>query len=191
MLSLQEFIRKLLKLQRVKPKPKNTGVPMKRIILHWTAGADGVNSVELDAYHFIVGRDGSVTRGKDNVGDNVPPLVSGKYAAHTWKLNSYSIGVSLDAMAGAKERPFSHGRYPITDVQLDAMYRLVADLSVKHGVPVTRETILTHAEVQPTLGVTQRAKWDITWIPGMSGAGDPVEVGDILRAGIKSALARG
>ena len=57
-----------------------------------------------------------------------------------------------------------------------------------YGVKVTPETVLTHAEVQPTLGITQRAKWDITWLPGMEKPQDPREVGDILRAKIKKEL---
>ena len=161
-------------------------VRMKRIIMHWTAGADGVNAVEADAYHFIVSRDGTITEGKDKVEDNIPPLVKGQYAAHTWKLNSYSIGVALDAMAGAKERPFSWGKYPITEVQVEAMCKLVAALSIQYGVPITPETVLTHAEVQPTLGVKQKFKWDITVLPGMSKPGDPVKVGQVLRDKIKT-----
>lgn len=171
-----------------KVKDTELGVPMKRIIMHWTAGADGVNDLEKDSYHFIVSRDGGVTQGKDKVEDNIPPLVQGQYAAHTWKLNSYSIGVSLDAMAGATERPFSWGDYPLTDKQVDALCLLVAALSTKHSVPVTPETVLTHAEVQPTLGVKQRNKWDITVLPGMNKVQDPRKVGDILREKIKGYL---
>ena len=54
---------------------------------------------------------------------------------------------------------------------------------------MTRQTILSHAEVQPTLGVKQRGKWDIAWIPGMAGPDDPVKVGDRLRALISGAVA--
>ena len=161
---------------------------MQRIILHWTAGADGVNSVEADAYHFIVGRDGEVTNGKDRVASNYPPLVSGKYAAHTLNLNSYSIGVALDGMAGAVERPFDAGRYPITDVQIDAMAELVAGLCEQYAIPVTRRTVLSHAEVERTLGVKQRNKWDIMWLPGMAQAGDPIVIGDKLRAMIAAKM---
>lgn len=162
--------------------------PMERIILHWTAGADGVNDLERDSYHFIVSRNGEWVQGSNKVEDNIPPLEPGEYAAHTLNLNSYSIGIALDAMAGATERPFSWGRYPITKIQVDALCRLTASLSVQYGVPVTRETILTHAEVQPTLGVRQRFKWDITVLPGMDKPGDPVEVGDVLRNKIKGYL---
>jgi len=51
--------------------------------------------------------------------------------------------------------------------------------------------VLTHAEVQPTLGVRQRGKWDITWLPGMEAPGDPIDVGDVLRAKISAALGQG
>ena len=64
---------------------------MKRIILHWTAGADGVNETESDSYNFIVGRDGSVTNGSHPPEAQVPPLKYGHYAAHTLNCNSYSI----------------------------------------------------------------------------------------------------
>lgn len=161
---------------------------MKRIILHWTAGADGVIADESRHYHFIVGRDGSIISGTHPVSANVPPLRDGHYAAHTLNCNSYSIGVSLDAMAGAVERPFSAGRYPITERQVEAMAGLVASLCRTYSIPVTRRTVLTHAEVQPTLKIAQRGKWDITWLPGMTKPGDPVAVGDVLRARIMARI---
>jgi N-acetyl-anhydromuramyl-L-alanine amidase AmpD len=161
---------------------------MKRVVLHWTAGADGVNSIEADAYHFIIGRDGAVTNGVFRPEDNRAPLRRGAYAAHTLNLNSDSIGVALDAMAGAKERPFDAGAFPITNRQLEAMAKLVATLCLKYQIPVTRQTVLTHAEVQPTLGIKQKNKWDIMWIPPMSRPGDPIDVGDDLRARITAAM---
>ncbi len=160
---------------------------LSRIHLHWTAGADGLNDAEADAYHFIVARDGKVYTGEDAPEANIAPI-SGPYAAHTLNANSGAIGVSLDAMAGAVERPFSAGKYPITEVQIDAMVRLVARLCKQYGIPVTRRTVLTHAEVEPTLGIKQKQKWDITWLPGMDKPGDPIAVGDVLRAKIKAAL---
>ena len=167
-------------------KVEPNGVPMNRIIMHWSAGSGVVSPLEKDHYHFVVNKQGIVVPGTHKVEDNVPPLKSGSYAAHTWKLNSNSIGVAISAMAGATERPFSFGTHPMSELQVDALCRLVAALSIKHGVPVTPETVLTHAEVQPTLGVTQRAKWDITWLPGMEKPTDPRTVGDILRTKIQS-----
>ncbi len=169
--------------------PTMKPVTMRRVILHWTAGADGVNEHEADSYHRLYGRDGTVYFGEHPIEANAgKKLVPGRYAAHTLNCNSGSIGVSLDAMAGAQERPFVAGGYPITARQLDAMARDVAGLCRTYGIAVTRQTVLTHAEVQPTLGIAQRQKWDITWLPGMTAPGDPVVVGDQLRAMIAAHL---
>ncbi|WP_209009063.1 peptidoglycan recognition protein family protein [Pseudovibrio japonicus] len=165
------------------PTPK-TG--LKRIIMHWTAGADGVNSLERSHYHLIVDRMGKVHTGALKPEANVN-CRDGQYAAHTRALNTGSIGVAVDAMAGAKESPFEKGDYPITKVQVRALAEAVADLCKTYGIPITRQTVLTHAEVQPTLNVKQRNKWDITWLPGMPRPGKPVEVGDQLRELIKAA----
>ena len=45
---------------------------------------------------------------------------------------------------------------------------------------------MSHAEVQPTLKIAQRGKWDIIWLPGMTQPGDPVRVGDHIRGLIKA-----
>ena len=85
-------------------------------------------------------------------------------------------------MAGAQERPFSVGSHPITPAQVKALASLCAALARQYGIPITPQTILTHAEVQPVLGIKQRGKWDITWLPGMNAPGDPIAVGNKLRA---------
>lgn len=162
--------------------------PMQRIIMHWTAGADGVNDVEADSYHLLVGRDGTVTQGDFAISANIPPLMDNLYAAHTRACNSRSIGIAMDAMAGAQERPFKPGLYPITEIQVDAFCREVARLSVEWNIPVIRTKVLTHAEVQGTLGIRQNNKWDITWLPGMTKPGLPLDVGDVLRKRIRGYL---
>lgn len=164
---------------------------LKRIILHWTAGADGVNQKEADSYNFIVARTGVVTNGSHPPEAQTAANVkkgSKFYAAHCLNCNTGSIGVSLDAMADAKESPFDAGKYPITEIQLDAMAELCVALMVKYKIPLTKETVLTHAEVQPTLGIRQNQKWDIRWLPGMAGVGGAIEVGDKLRAMIAAKM---
>jgi len=84
-------------------------------------------------------------------------------------------------MHNAHQAPFSRGKYPVRQEQLDAFVRLVASVAAKYGIPITRKTVLMHSEVQQTLGITQRCKWDLNWLPGMNGPADPHEVGDILR----------
>jgi hypothetical protein len=144
--------------------------------------------VDRQHYHYIIEGDGTVVNGDFPPEANEKP-VKGRYAAHTLNCNTGSIGVSVAAMRGAQERPFSPGPSPIRPEQLQAMAQLVADLCGRYSIPVTREAVLTHAEVQPTLGIKQKGKWDIAWLPGMREAGNPVEVGDRLRALITSRMA--
>lgn len=158
-----------------------------RIHLHWTGGADGVIRMERTAYNGLVARDGERVMGQFPFEAQADYAV-GRAASHTLNANPGAIGLSADAMAGAKERPFNPGSAPMTVRQLDEICRWSAELSVRYWIPVRRFSILTHAEVQPTLGIRQRWKWDITWLPGMSDPGDPVAVGDRLREMISDHL---
>ena len=162
---------------------------MQRIILHWSAGAHTASTLDLQHYHYVIDGQGRVHKGKHPVSANAGPLRAGAYAAHTLNANTGSIGVALAAMAGAQERPFRAGKYPITPAQVDALAALCADLCRQYDIPVSRQTVLSHAEVQPTLGITQRGKWDVTWLPGMAAPGNPVAVGDQIRALIVAKLA--
>lgn len=153
---------------------------MKRIIMHWSAGAHTPSDLDKEHYHKIIDGAGKVHDGRFPIKANKGPI-KGKYAAHTLNGNTDSIGVAVAAMAGAQERPFVAGAHPITPAQVTALVRLCRDLAAEYGIPVTRQTILSHAEVQPTLGIKQRGKWDIAWLPGMDRPGDPVKVGDHLR----------
>lgn len=162
---------------------------MKRIIIHWSAGSHKVSNLDRKHYHRIIDGEGNVHEGVFPIEANEKP-VKGQYAAHTLNCNTGSIGVALAAMAGAVERPFNPGRQPITEKQLEALAALCASLAKQYDIPVTRQTILTHAEVQPTLGIKQRGKWDITWLPHMDQPADPVKVGDMLRESITQQLVR-
>lgn len=158
---------------------------IEKIVLHWTAGADGVNEVEADSYHFLVTRQGIVVPGKFSADDQKPPLLPGKYAAHTRAFNSYALGIAMDAMGGAREIPFDPGKYPITPEQIEATARLTAHQARKYGLDVTRRTVLTHAEVPITYGIAQPGKWDVRWIPGMKAPGGAIEVGDAFRTMVR------
>jgi N-acetyl-anhydromuramyl-L-alanine amidase AmpD len=160
---------------------------MKRIIVHWTAGTNKAGTIDLEHYHFLIQGDGSVVPGKYPVSAN-ERLRSSAYAQHTRGTNEGAIGVSMCGMYGATEQPFNAGKYPITKKQWDRMILFVADLARKYKIPVTPQTILTHAEVQTTLGIPQRNKWDITRLPWDSGRKGARTIGDYLRAGVKLAM---
>lgn len=159
---------------------------MKRIIIHWSAGGYTASDIDRQHYHYIIDGAGKVHHGNFPVVANEAPQ-KGKYAAHTLNCNTGSIGVAVAAMAGAVERPFNAGSAPILPIQMQALAALCAKLGRDYSIAVSRETMLTHAEVQPTLGIKQRGKWDISWLPGMTAVGDPVLVGDKIRAMIRDA----
>ena len=158
-----------------------------RIVMHWTAGRHWVSETDRNHYHEIVSGFGNRVKGVFCPADNVA-MVDCQYAAHTKNLNAGSIGLSMAAMFDARECPFDPGFYEITPVQLDVFCKMVAEYCLVYEVPITRQTVLTHAEVQPTLGVKQSGKWDIRVLPGMDHVGDPTQVGDQLRLRIQSEI---
>lgn len=152
---------------------------IQRVVMHWTAGRPNPGALDQQHYHVLVSGDGLVHR----------PHHPNTRLSHTKNANGGAIGVSLCGMHGAKESPFDEGAYPIQAHQIAVMARAVKELCQAYDIPVTPYSVLTHAEIQPTLGITQAAKWDITWLPGMDKPGHPVEVGDRLRAMIKKVVA--
>lgn len=161
---------------------------MKRIINHWTAGGHTPSGLDLSHYHEVIDGKGVPHKGKYPVTSNQPPLVKGAYAAHTLNANSDSIGIAVACMAGAKERPFNAGKAPMTQAQYATLVQRNAHYCALYGIPVSRETVLTHAEVERTLGIKQKGKWDITVWPGGSKVLDPIDAGDILREDVRKAL---
>lgn len=153
---------------------------MKRIILHWTAGNWDPSASDLRAYHFVIDGDGETHVGVP-VERNKAPLGAG-YAAHTLNCNSDSIGISQACMRGAVESPLNVGDRPMTEKQFNAMIVEARKQAKKYGIPVTRQTILTHAEVQKTLGITQRAKWDYTVLPFKPELKGALAIGDYIRS---------
>lgn len=161
---------------------------MKGIVWHWTAGTHTVSRLDMEHYHEIINGKGESYRGVFSPEDNLS-TTDGKYAAHTRGYNTGMIGLAVAAMHGASERPFSWGKYPITQAQVNQLVERTAYYVKKYNIPVTRRTVLSHAEVEPTLGVKQLGKWDISVLPGMNNVKNPVEIGDYLRDKVKEKIA--
>jgi hypothetical protein len=53
----------------------------------------------------------------------------------------------------------------MTKEQWDRMCRGIAQLCTFYNIPVTDETVLSHAEVEGTLKIDQNGKWDFTRLP--------------------------
>jgi len=153
------------------------------VVWHWTAGSKGLIELELKAYNFLTDVKGNIYDGRATIAEQVRyDWRKGVGASHTRSMNSGWVGISQDAMAGAKQtNPITWGSNPITWEGIDAMLEQTWDVCVEYDIPVSRWTTLSHAEVQPTLGVKQKWKWDYTVLPGDDVSRNPVIVGDELR----------
>jgi hypothetical protein len=164
---------------------------MKRIINHWTGGSYNVSALDKKHYHVIIDGDGQWHKGNHTIEAN-ENTKDGDYAAHTLGCNTGSIGIAVAAMGGAKQGK-TNGAYPLKREQWDAMVEQNAHFALKYGIPITPQTILTHAEVEKTLGIKQKGKWDITVLPFDEDMGDEnpkgaEAVGDRLRSEVAVAL---
>lgn len=169
------------------PKSWMPNAKMKRIHLHWTAGGHKANSTDKKSYHVLVEGTGKLVRGIHSIAANAPGA-SGKRASHTRMANTGAIGISLCCMAGARERPFDAGNFPMTEEQWKTGMQAIAQLAERYEIMVTPETILTHAEVEPNLHIKQRNKWDITRLAFDDDVSGHKEVGDLMRAEVAAAM---
>ena len=106
---------------------------MKRIIIHWSGGTNQPSNTDYEHYHYIINGNGLKVHGKYKPEDNLD-CTDGKYAKHTGGGNTGSIGVSMCGMYGYNGKPNST-KYPLTKVQVEAMFKLVAELSKKYKIP--------------------------------------------------------
>ncbi|WP_306150653.1 N-acetylmuramoyl-L-alanine amidase [Roseovarius sp. MMSF_3281] len=160
-----------------------------RVIIHWPVSGEGASESDLQHYHATVTHDLRVMLGYLKPEANAD-CTDGRYVAHTRGLNTGSIGVAIDGMIGAQEHPFDPGPAPFNRQMVNVLAVTVADFCLTYDIPLSRYTVLTHAEVEPTLGVWQRGKWDVRWLPGMDKPGGAIKVGDVLRAKIAKAMPR-
>jgi N-acetyl-anhydromuramyl-L-alanine amidase AmpD len=159
---------------------------MKRIIIHWTAGGPNASAIDKAHYHFIVNGDGSIVRGVHKVADNASTS-DGHYAAHTKGCNLDSIGISMAGMMNATKA--NHGKYPLKLAQWNACMKMVADLCKEYKIPMLPTMVLTHAEVQGTLGIQQNGKIDISFgVPGHPDLDSAKEVGAFIRSQVKGLM---
>lgn len=178
------------------PKPASASVVpadwmpwarLERVIFHWTAGGYRASGLDRSHYHILIEADGKLVRGFPSIAANGIGS-TGPRANHTLNCNTGSIGVSLCCMAGAVEQPFNGGRSPMTQAQWSMLANVIANLCRRYDIPVNPVHVLSHAEVQETLGIRQRGKWDVTRLPF-----DPVTrgakaAGDLMRTMIASRL---
>lgn len=136
---------------------------LNKIIIHWTAGAPTPCSTDLTHYHFIIDKNGKVYNGKYKPEDNIN-CGDGKYAQHTGGGNTGAIGISMCGMYNFKSRT-AVGPYPLTNVQCERCFKLIAELAKKYNIPITATNIMTHYEFGKTHPKTTSAgKVDIVYL---------------------------
>lgn len=156
-----------------------------RSITHWTAGGGRASALDKKHYHRITEFDGTIVQGNETIADNIVTS-DGDYAAHTLHLNTGSAGFAMAGMRGAVEEPFSAGPSPLNENQFEAHCRMLAEFHISYGIPITGKTCLTHAEVEPVLGVKQRGKWDIARLPFKPELRGAIAVGDYMRERVRA-----
>ncbi|MDE2482765.1 MAG: hypothetical protein KGN02_11290 [bacterium] len=114
------------------------------------------------------------------------------YAAHTYRRNSFALGVSMMAMLDAT--PHDFGRYPLTEALVHGLCVVTARLARHYGVPLDAEHVMSHAEaavLDGYFGCGDDERWDVARLraePRALEARDAREIGDALRTKMRGAL---
>lgn len=154
---------------------------LKRIHWHWTGGSYEVTGFETSHYNDVHDYLGNRHAGLAPAEDQAHYSYSRKVGvSHTFKANTGAIGQAIDCMGGATEngRVCDPGKYPPTWEGINSMLERSAEYCKMYDIYVSPWTTLTHAEVQPTLGIRQKWKWDIRVLPD-----DPTKLLDAIKAG--------
>ena len=107
----------------------------KGIVLHWTAGNYFPCLQDIQAYHFVIDKNGKIYEGKYKPEDNLN-CKDGIYAHHCGGGNTGRIGISLCCRKDLNTPPVSE--------QIETMCKLAAELCLKYKIPVAK--CITHAE---------------------------------------------
>lgn len=157
---------------------------MKKIIIHWTAGTNQPCNTDYEHYHFLVNKDGVIIAGKYSPEDN-ENCNDGKYAQHCGGGNTGAIGVSMCGMYVPKNVCIKETKYPLTKIQCEAMFKLIAELCKKYNIPITNKTVLTHYEFgQANPKTSSFGKIDIIYLPAYPDI-EKNKMGDFIRNKIR------
>jgi hypothetical protein len=162
-----------------------------RIHLHWTASSWNITSDVTRHYNDVFGPDGLHFPGGAQPQDQAIYSVAKKIGvSHTLDANTGAIGLAVAGMADAvpnwSKGTVDAGTYPLNWVQIDAMLQKAMEYCYRYDIKVSPWTVLTHAEIQPTLLIPQNGKWDIRWLPhNPKTLLSARAAGDILRARLK------
>ncbi len=153
---------------------------MNKIILHWTAGTNQPCSTDYEHYHYLINKDGVILKGKFAPEDNLN-CNDGKYAQHCGGGNTGAIGVSMCGMYVPKGVNIKETKFPLTRIQCEATFKLVAELCKKYNIKITPQTVLTHYEFgQAHPKTSSYGKIDIVYLHPFPEI-DKKNMGDFIR----------
>lgn len=153
---------------------------MNKIILHWTAGTNQPCSTDYEHYHYLINKDGVILKGKFAPEDNLN-CNDGKYAQHCGGGNTGAIGVSMCGMYVPKGVNIKETKFPLTRIQCEATFKLVAELCNKYNIKITPQTVLTHYEFgQAHPKTSSYGKIDIVYLHPFPEI-DKKNMGDFIR----------
>lgn len=156
---------------------------LNKIVIHWTAASYYPNEIDLAHYHFLIDKDGKVYKGKYKPEDN-ENCNDGVYAAHVGGGNTGAIGISFCGMRNFRNRN-NVGNYPLTKVQLEAGFKLCADLCKKYNIPINPNTVMTHYEFgKKHPHTSSQGKIDIIYLPPYYWVNQE-EIGQFIRSKVK------
>lgn len=151
-----------------------------KIVYHWSGGVYYPTKTDLEHYHFLIDKDGKIYNGKYKPEDN-EDCTDGKYAQHTGGGNTGAIGISFCGMYNYIDRNRT-GNYLLTAKQIEAGFKLGAELCKKYNIPITSNNVFTHYEFgQLNPKTSSHGKIDITYLPTYSWVGKN-DVGAFIRS---------
>ena len=118
---------------------------IERIIVHWDAGNGTMNDYIKKYYHFMVDKNAEIHNGYFTPEDNLDTSDE-RYCPHVGGMNTGSIGVAALGMWG-----FELGKkksiYEINRLQMEKLFKFVAQLCHKYDLKPIDGVINTHAEI--------------------------------------------
>jgi hypothetical protein len=132
---------------------------LERIYLHWSGGD---YTTVYPAYHYCIAWDGTpIVVTTNDLRANMRDVYASNdpYAAHTYRRNSFSAGLSVMSMQHAT--PADFGAFPLRDEAIEAMCRVAGRLLAFYGLDAAR--ICTHAEAAIEDGYYGAEGDDVRW----------------------------
>lgn len=155
-----------------------------KLCAHWDANDYQISQSSLEVYQACIDGDLQTHMGHHTVEDNFD-TADGIYGRGVRRFNTDLISIAACCMRGATEStgyPNFGSQYPLKEDQFYELCKLAAVYCERYSIPVQRDRVFTHAEVEGTFGIKQNGKWDISVLPWDPSRKGHRAVGDYFRS---------